>query len=213
MNVFQELEIIVDRDQIGEFIANLESRMDGEWSRQLEREREVAARGRRMYCFLSGYKPNKLAAEVWLSEHREGLRVANVVPVSQLEISPKEYNAVLREFQERFLNPAALDTGAAVRATKPDLLLEDFLSPKALVLIKSFCRAAGRTVLDVDDVKRWNQFLWQAHRDGTKLPADTLERLLLEEEGLPIHISAELAARYNQGMMLLSMDDGGKKAA
>ncbi len=185
--------------------------MDLGWSRRHNREHEVAAKGRAMYCF--AYIAPGSGAEVWLSEQPTGLRVANVVSLSRLEMGCDEHNHLIAEFNRRFAAPAALEVGAEVHVGKAEIRLEDLLTPKATHLLKAFTRDASRTVLDYDDVSRWSEFLSQVHRDGTVLLVDTLEELLVGDEGMPEHIAHELAGRYNQGMQLLRTYDPDKKAA
>ena len=185
--------------------------MDASWYRAHEREKSIAAKGRPMYCFVS-IEPG-FGAEVWLSEQSTGLRVANVVPLSRSTIGYDEYNRVIAEFHQRFVALAALELGVEVHIGKAELRLDDILSQKASRLLKSFTLEASRTVLDCDDVRRWSEFLSQVHRDGTSLPVETLEELLVGDEGLPEHIARDLAGRYNQGMQLLLTYDPNKKAA
>lgn len=168
MKVYQDLVIRGSRALLDRFMSEVERRLTDGWTRYSARESEVLTRSLgHMYCFSCTNEDSRPASELWMATHQDGsLFVSNILAREHSSLTYDQYNAILQEFHDRFLAPAAQAVGVAVELGNPDPQIEDYLSAGAASLLRTFSAAANRFVLHPLDRKRWNEFLTAAYREG-----------------------------------------------
>jgi hypothetical protein len=207
MKVYQDLVIHGSRQALDQFVADLELRLTNGWARYHAREREVrkAALGS-MYCFSCAASGSRPTSELWIATRSDGsLYVSNILAREQSSLTYDQYNAILREFHDCFVSPAAAASGVEVEMGSPDPQIEDYLSPAAAGLLRTFSRLANRSVVHPLDRKRWNEFLTAAYREGAPLEVLMLQRWLIEEEKWPEDEAIDLAIEYERARDLLQV--------
>lgn len=219
MHVFRELFIRGEPDRLTETLAEIERLLSEGWFRDKETERQLAAlptaiRSSCFGCFAdSGSRPG---ATVILTAKDPGLLyVSNVIPHSQRRLDYDQYNHVLTEFYERFVQPAAAKTGAAAELTDTQADLEQWLSPGAAEKLRRFssCANKGTGASHPQDRERWNDFVLSAYQDRGTLDPSTLQRWLVEVENWPPEVASQLAVEYEYGRELLAFADGHRRSA
>jgi hypothetical protein len=189
MEVFRDLYLHGDREQVAAAIAEVERSLPGGWTRDSVAEagmRSVARAGPITYCFSCTQEAGRPAATVFLAEKEPGLfYVSNVVPRQQHQLSYREYNAILEEFYEHLLRHHSERLGLRVELTATQADLSNWLSPPAAERLRKFSASANKSTgaSHPADRERWNDFVVAAHRDRGSLSASTLRRWLIEVEG------------------------------
>jgi hypothetical protein len=205
MKVFQDLILKGTAEKLKECIAAIEERLSDGWTRSCGLEREAGLVDfDPMYCFSCSSRENRPACDLWIaSRSSTRLYVSNIVPQDRSSLTYDQYNAVLREFLDRFAQAAADSTGVEVELGNANPQLEDFLSVTTAAALRAFSSHANRSILHSLDHERWNRFLSNAHRDQSSLSSDMLRRWLVDEEKWPEDIANELVIEYDQGRRLL----------
>ena len=207
MKVYQDLTIRGSRRALEEFVVELEKRLKDGWSRQRTREAEVnRLASDSMYCFACTAKDARPASELWIATHSDGtLYVSNIWAQEFSSLSFDQYNAILSDFNATCVEPAARAIGVEVKLGNPDPQIEDFLSPKTVLMLRHFSQSANRSILHFYDDKRWHEFVASAYREGAALDPDMLKRWLIEEEKWSESSAASLANKYNDELALLKV--------
>jgi hypothetical protein len=218
MEVFRDLYVHGDREQVAAVIAEVEHSLTGGWTRDSAAEagmRSVAGAGSVTYCFSCTKEAGRPAATLFLVEKEPGLfYVSNVVPCQQHQLSYQEYNAILEEFSERLLRPLSERAGLRVELTATQADLGNWLSEEAAERLRRFSASANKSTgsSHPSDRERWNDFVVAAHRDRSSLSASTLRRWLTEVEGWPPEVANQLAIEYEYGRELLAFSEGRRSA-
>lgn len=207
MKVYAELTIRGSKQALDRFLVTLESDLSHGWSRNhaLEAEFQDHMTGT-TYCFACTEEDSRPASELYLASRSDGsLYVSNVIAPAYRSLTAGQYNAILGEFCDRFVRPAASEVGVAVEASNTDPRLEDFVTPETAKLLIRFSRLANRSFLHHNDRQRWYEFLSAANREKATLTPDMLERWLMEEEGWSKERAYELAQEYQRALGLLNV--------
>jgi hypothetical protein len=217
MEVFRDLYLHGDREQVAAVIAEVERSLTGGWTRDSVAEEGMRSlmAGSVTYCFFCTREAGRPGARVFLAEKEAVLfYVSNVVPYQQHQLSYREYNAILEEFCERFLLPHAERAGLRVELTATQADLSNWLSPPVAERLRKFSLCANKSTgsSHPSDRERWNDFVVAAHRDHSSLDAYTLRRWLIEVEGWPPEVAARLALEYEYGRELLAFSEGRRSA-
>jgi len=164
--------------------------------------------GPELYCFHCEARPNWDAADLWLSlRNRNELRVSNIVPSDISELSYTQYNAILEEFAERFVLPAARANGLDALMSKPDLTIREVFPPDVQRALVWFSDNANRSsgASHPRDKERWQKFVIAAHRANAPLATDVLNDWLIHE-GWTSDAAHELSIEYENGRSLLDQN-------
>ncbi|HYP05946.1 MAG TPA: hypothetical protein VER03_06895 [Bryobacteraceae bacterium] len=207
MKVYGDLIVRGDARSLDVFIDALQRHLTNGWSRDRDREQQVgrAALGA-MYCFACAPLVSRPASELWLATHTDGhLYVSNILAENLPSLTYDQYNAILGDFHDTCVRPAAEASGVKTELTSFDPQLEDFMSTGIANLLRSFSAHANRSILHPLDRKRWNEFLVAAHREGCRLSADMLQRWLIEEQKWPEDEAINLAIEYDHARDLLEI--------
>ncbi len=211
MQVFRELFIRGEPEQLAATAKAICDSISGDWSRDLEAEERVRSKpllneGPR-YFFKRSKGEHQRAVNLFLLHKNDStLWVTNIVPLESGQLSIDEYNAVMEEFVELFVKPAVARTGARVELTDAEEDLDDWMSPETAKKLRLFCREGNNSSgsMRLDDRNRWIDFIVSAHREGSDLDSSTLARWLRETGQKNEDRSYELAAEYAFARELLA---------
>lgn len=191
----------------------------GDWQRDwvLEQKlRLLAADDGSIYCFACPQNDRRPAASLCITQKDAvTFQVSNIVPAAKRQLSVEEYNDILKEFFDRFVQPALEKTGLSAELTESSASPEQWLSVEVAEKLRTFSASANKgtgSSLPVDR-GRWNDFVVSAHRDGSQLDATTLRRWLIEIEGWPQEVAEQLAGEYEYGRELLAFAENGRRSA
>jgi hypothetical protein len=218
MEVFRDLIIRGDAEQLARTMDLVERSLTDGWSRDRVIEQRLQQLGSRKavdYCFACTKEGQRPAANLFFTEKAPGtLSVPNVVPRAQHQLARGQYNSLLEEFYQLFIRPAADQTGAAAELTGNQADLDRWLSPAAAEKLIGFSRGANRGTgsSHPSDRERWNDFVLAAHGERSRLDAPTLRRWLVEIEGWAPEVAEELATEYEYGRELLAFAEGRRSA-
>jgi hypothetical protein len=218
MKVFRELCIHGTSDQVAAMMQNVEKSLTAGWNRNagMEDSFQRINPQETVYCFTCCEEESRPQATLFLTEKEPGLvQVSNVVPEVTPPLTYDEYNAILEEFNARFIQPAAQKAGVTVQLTSPWADLEDWMSPLAATKLRFFARAAHKSTgsSHPSDQTRWFDFLLTAHRDGCTLSSGNLMRWLVEEANWSSEVASRMAGEYEVCREFLAFAEGSKRSA
>lgn len=219
MEVFRELVIRATEAQMAELATHIESAATAGWVRDRiaeEKARQSPIARKPLYCFRCLAEGERAAALVLLSQKdTTSFAVSNIVPVSTYQLSHREYNRVLEDFDERLLRPIASQAGLDVAISEANVNLEHWMPSAVAEKLRCFSSNANRGTgsSHPNDRQRWNDFVLSAHRERSSLDAATLQRWLVEVEGWPIDVADQLAVEYDYGRELLNFVEGHRRSA
>jgi len=237
MKVLQELSIRGPYELLRRLPDEVERRLSGGWSRDRSREAETRRpselydfneepgifekpdlyseepqmyrtdSGPELYCFHCEARPNREAADLWLSlRNGNELRVSNIIPSDVSELSDTQYNAIMEEFGG-FALPAARTGGLDVVMSKPDLTIREVFPPDVRRALVWFSDNANRSsgASHPRDKERWQKFVIAAHRARAPIATDVLNDWLVHE-GWTSDAAHELSIEYEDGRALLDQN-------
>ncbi|MCI0704446.1 MAG: hypothetical protein L0241_25610 [Planctomycetia bacterium] len=215
MQVFRELFIRGEPEQLKATAEAICNSLSGDWSRDVEAEvrmRRTPPLGdvRNVYCFKCDKRGWRRAAALFLIDHdKQTYYVSNIVPNESPELSYAEYNGILEEFFNQFVQPAVARTGARAEMTEAEADLERWLTPDAAKKLRAFCLVANKRTgaNHPTDRKFWYDFVVAAHRAGSDLDSSTLARWLQEVGGWNEEWADKLAIQYEYARGLLEHAD------
>lgn len=212
MQVFRELYIRGEPDQLAATVDGITASLSGGWSRDpdLEQRLQHQISAQRAYCFQCEKQGRRRAATLFLTEKDPTTySVVNIVPDEDPRLSYFDYNCILEEFFRLFVEPAAARTGASAELTDADADLERWMTPQTADKLRAFCQVANKRTgaRHPVDRERWFDFIVAAHREGSELTSSTLARWLQEVGGWDADRSDELAIEYERARKLLVQAD------
>jgi hypothetical protein len=217
MEVYRDLFIRGSADQLAAVLDEVDRSLADGWSRDRELEGRMRTKvAKTPFCFACAEAADRPAATVFVAEKAPGtLYVSNVVPHGPGQLTYREYNAIVAEFSERFVRPAAHKVGAEVELTATEVGLEHWLSREAAEKLRTFSACANKSSGSAHplDQQRWMDFIVVAAREQTRLDAMTLRRWLIEVEGWPPEVADGLASEYHFGKDILAFAAGHRLGA
>lgn len=212
MKVFQRLQVSGPRETLEGLIATMEAGAPAGWRRDREAEASLGQTSTPMYCFAAQAAPGRAASTLWLVLEPQGrLYMSNIVPRAKSQLSYDECNAVLADFLQTVVRPAAGTIPVEVTLTAAEEDLEAWASPNAARLLRIFARSANKATgtAHPHDRMQWHAFLVAAHKDRIALDPSTLARWLQESAQWPDDTASDVATEYETGRALLQYYDGG----
>jgi len=210
MEVFRNLFIRGTRDQRALLLDAIDGSLCDGWTRDRATEQEMRAlppRAEFMRCYAYAGDGRNPAATLFLTEAgRDTLSIPNIVPRERGRLSYGQYNGLVTDFFERFVQPHADKAGVTAELTEVQADLEHWLSHDAAEKLRRFSRVANRGTgaSHPSDRQRWLEFLVTAYQEGNHLDAVTLQRWLIEIEGWPPEVACQLAVEYEFGGELIA---------
>jgi hypothetical protein len=220
MQVFRNLFLRGEPDRLAAVAESIRQAVNGDWTRDTDAEAHMRSFAANVhdesYCFKCSKRGRRPAATVFLMhKDPDTLYVTNIVPHDQHELSYSEYNDILEEFFNQFVDPVAKQAGVQAELTAPEADLETWLSPEVAKKLRMFSRLANKYSGSSHpmDRGRWYDFIVSAHQEGADFDASTLARWLQEVGGWDERLSHELAIEYEFARGLLSFADGQRVGA
>jgi hypothetical protein len=219
MEIFRDLLIHGEREQVAALMDDIEKSLPPGWVRNRVMEsqlRTLTMRTKPTFSFAHDRDNRFPSATIYITEKEPGLYfVPNIVPIKKHRLSYGESNALLEEFGERIVRPCAEKRGVQIELTACQADLGDWLSDAAAEKLRMFSMAANKQAgfLVPRDQERWLDFIVTAHGEGSQLDAATLRRWLVENEGWSPEIAGQLAGEYAFGGELLTFSQGRRAGA
>ena len=206
MKVFRNLKLIGAASQQTKLIDLIEQQLSNGWVRDREREVELKSQYRYDYTIFTCSKTaSRPAAELSLITDENGyLYVSNIVPKELGETSEDQYNAILEEFLNRFVEHAAKELDIQIITPPDERSIDNAMSPEMSQLLKQFSAAANKTSGGTHplDERRFLNFIVQAHNERSLLDEIELIELLLDE-GWSNSYAQNLSSKYSFGRDIL----------
>lgn len=171
----------------------LAERLDVDQVEDWTRQREIEARFRKSlrpqtsgFCFSKRVPAvGRQVAVLLRGRSPEQLFVSGIVPVEgQDALSLNDHDEVINDVRSTLIERVARGLRVRILVYRahvgPDL--EDSLSPDALARLKAFSETAKKAILHALDLKRWAEFIKQAHIDDVVIDSGMLAAWL-EQEG------------------------------
>jgi hypothetical protein len=210
MEIFRDMIIRGETQQLNALMDDLEKLLPLGWVRDRAIEGRLLSLSllaKPTYSFVHAQEDRLPAATIYFREEEPGLLVAaNIVPHNKRRLHYSEYNAILEDFCERVVRPAAEKRGVQVELTTNQADLSDWLSETSVVKLRTFSTMSNQDIgcLRPDDRDRWIDFIVTSHRDGSRLTPSTLRRWLVEIEGWRPDLADQLTSEYAFGGDLLT---------
>lgn len=206
MEVMRDLEVRGTRAQIDALVDHMTGTAEAPWARSTEGEANIG--DDRYRVFWRDADDVLPAVGVALHLEPEGIQIVNIVPRDIGNLGPAVYNAVLQEFLERLIQPAAAVHALSVVTSLPRTSLAAEVGPEIARLLVQFSGAANQSTGSSHpaDFKRWATFLVTVHRSGMRLDNDLLYATL-REQGWPKEKASDLVSEFEFARELLNVAD------
>jgi hypothetical protein len=220
MQVFRELLIRGEPEALTAMADAIRQSLAEGWTQDVSAERHlrsypVNGKGN-AFCFACCRRGRRPAATLFLVNKDPGtLFVSNIVPNDQRELSYAEYNGILEEFANHFVEPNAAKTHVRFEMSEPNVDLDQWLSDGAAEKLRLFSNKANKSTgaSHPSDRERWYDFILAANQEGADLTASTIGRWLHEVGGWDQESAMKLAIEYAFGRGLLTYADSQRVGA
>ncbi len=208
MKVFRELYLHLPEEKADDFFSELEQILQGNWRREISLEQKSARESKVKFYYFSCGRTEVLepALIAFARKNPEIVYISNIVPRERGKLSKDQYNVILMEFYNNFLQPLCSKYSVPVETTSDNQSMEDWVSEETYRKLKSFSRTANKSTGTSHpcDQERWFAFIVSALRHNESLDSSRLKRWLVEEEGWHEDMAFQLAIEYEQGLSLLT---------
>jgi hypothetical protein len=197
IELYKQLEILVDLPGFESLKAALVASVRPPWSYIGDRQ-FTAPRGGKLVSFryCNGTLPE---VELFLTWADGTASISNIVPKDLGRLSMAQYNAVLDDFNNRYIQAAAQRLQLHETVTTAFRDMAEWVGPEAMSRLKLFSDLAPKSSTDNPaDRKRWMDFVVavQKNRVGKPLSAPALKEWLIND-GWPEVFAEDLAAEYS----------------
>lgn len=202
----RELKILTDTDGQQPFVDALDKALTDGWSRNLAQEKQgIQNLGKDEYrCYACAAASGREPATIVLHRDDDGaLHYVNVFPAGSEELSLPQQNRILESFYA-IARPVADAMGVSVEWSDIEVNFEEILGEQAWGSLRRFEGAANRSTGNSHplDAERWDSFMCDAHRFGSRLDSDFLKQWF-EEQGWSESVALKLVIDYEKGRRLL----------
>lgn len=210
METFRNLKLIGSTDEQENLLDRIEQSLREGWTRDGVKEMEMEASRRLKYkifvCSKLGSRP--AASLFFIADKNNYLYVCNIVSREPGQLGVEKYNAILDEFQSKFIEPAVKDLDIQIITTPAERTIDNSMSPEMAQLLKRFSVAANKSSGGTHpyDEQRFFDFIVKAHEEGSLLDESQLRGLLIDD-GWTDEDAFELSCKYCFGRGLLQHQD------
>ena len=148
MKVFRNLIFRGTSDQLAATVDAIQQAMpeNAEWQRDRALEQMLrtdsaswSKNGGPEFCFACIENDRRPAASLCISRtEADTFHVSNILPAIKRRLAVDEYNDILKEFFDRFVQPALEKTGLSAELTESNVGLEQWLSAEAAEKLAGF---------------------------------------------------------------------------
>lgn len=217
IEVFQDMEIIAPVKLRNELRDALITASVVPWSIDLDRmanakKNSIISEDVILFKRESDAKLPAAGLTLWGTE--KGYYVPNIVPLETGKLTYTQYNTILDDFIVRIALPVSSKFGFKVERSESEQTIDDWLSPRAVIKLKSFSNSANKSTLASHplDQRRWFDFIITAYLNNDKLKSDMLSRWLYEVDGWDENSAIELAGNFENSISLLTYYSNYKKS-
>jgi hypothetical protein len=213
MKIYRDLKIYGNSEQLEKLIEEIEKHARPAWNRNRTDEIHPDLRNSnwKMFCFQREPSKNSIASRLWFIQKKDHIYVSNLFPIENKPgFKPDEYNRILQEFYDSYIDPIKDSIGILVNLSDCDPQLEKWISSIAAQKLRSFSLAANRSGLHPLDQERFYSFIIEAHLEASRLDSETLKRWLLEDEEWPEDMADNISIQYEFGRSILREYDKNK---
>lgn len=207
MKVFRDLYLYITPQQENDFFEEIKKTLPEGWKRETELEKESHRESGIKYYFFSCSKNDEIedALIALARKNAEVVYIANIVPKKIGELGIEKYNKILMYFYENILLPVCQDRHINIEVTSDQQSMEDWVSISTYEKLKRFSAVANKSTgtAHPSDQERWFDFVISVIENNDSLSTDQLRRWLIEEEGWPSDIVAEMVIEFEQEIALL----------
>ena len=212
--VFRDLVVYGDPPVLDSVGTRIEARLADGWYRDREREARLW-RGQSQFCFVRRSSSEFPAVALLMCAAGRRLNVTNIT-ADRRELSCDEYNAILAEFDLKFLHTAASEAGLAMELSSDERSFEEAFGWAAAKRLKWFSGVANKSSTHPADLRRWMDFLVQLHSQPNRKYDFDLIATWLIEDGWSVEKTHKLISQCEFARDLLraydqkisSIDDG-----
>lgn len=214
MQVYQDLEIYGNKEDLLKFVELVTDSLDENWNRGKELEDDIKSSSvgdSILFCFIFN-DPEKrdLYSSLWLAlSGNNKLYVSNIVPKERGKLAYAEYNEIMNTFYTNFVKDLSQQVGLECKISSGIQSIKDWLSPEVAKKLEIFSALANKSTGSAhpSDQKRWFDFIVSCHKEKCDLDVYRLQRWLIEEENWPEDNAVELTIEYEFSTALLSFYD------
>jgi hypothetical protein len=197
IQLFKHLEIPVDLAGFQGLRNDLVAKVGPPWSCLGDRDFTAAPGGKLVaFGFRNGNYPD---ADLFLDWHGGLASINVIVPTVLARLSQSQHNALLDDFYDKFVKPAAVQLQLKVNVTAGQRDFAEWIGPEAMRRLEVFSGLAPKTNINHPrDRERWMDFVIAVQKNcgGDPLPAAALQRWLIDD-GWPEVFAQELADEYS----------------
>jgi hypothetical protein len=207
VETYRDLEISGTPSELEQFVNNIETLLSDGWTHDVAAEQNE---DNDYQVFQCAPTRQRLAAKLWLTRRDGTLYVANVTPIGSTKLTADQYNALVFEFYQEFVQPAAKSLSSIrVNLGKAEENLNDWMSEATAELLRTFTASANPSTGSSHpmDQERWNAFVIAAHRESASFNTMQLRQWLYDVNGWHDRVVSNLTIEYEQGRELLAQYD------
>jgi len=195
MNRRRDLVVFGEPEALESLIGRIESQLSDGWSRdpvraaQLQR---VSGNRERLFWFVCPASAEHAEAALVMALEDRRLSIANIFTCEEEQLTLEQYNAILAEFDLKFLAQEAAEADLTVELTADERTIEQALGPEGMMLLRRFSTCANKSSRHPFDDRRWLEFLiyyFRRPRDHFDL---SLVSTWLREDGWSSNKESEL---------------------
>lgn len=215
MDLYQNLKIILNPDYPGfqEVLIRLVETTEG-WSIRKDVQDNFDKKGlfkdRKVICVQTPeykFENKTIQGVIWTYDFGAYLETHNIIPITQGRLHQKEYNFLLNEFVNTFINRTAADFHADVLLSNPVLDLKDHVVKEVIDALILFSDLANKSTGNTHpmDFERWCDFILISSRNVPRLSVEYLEGWLVDN-GWSEAMASELGLNYEYSLSLLDYE-------
>lgn len=205
MKTFKDLFIRTGDSGILEYIERVTRALEEPWERAYENEENSKYLGEIAFSFTRKADSTLPAAGLSIFQKDSATwYVPNVVPVESGKLSYDEYNSIISEFYDKFLEPVSEACNIGVEITSGNLRDEDIVGENAAKLLSRFSKLANKSSGSSHpmDRERWFAFVVEASKLQFDIDTGNLKRLLVQQ-GWSEESALDLVIEFEFGVDLI----------
>jgi hypothetical protein len=205
MRKVNELIIRGEPAEMAKLVERIEAAPENGWKRDRAIEERLwrPANARpSTYCFTTPSGLDQPPAHLLVWNMRDRLEVSSILPVERVLLTEDQYNGILDQFKEGFLEPVVAGLDVEARIDPFRVKLEEIVSREAFEKLEAFSESADKRTIGPPDRHRWSRFVTQVHIDGSALDSEELD-WWLGESGWPEEPRHRLLEWYEEGLSML----------
>ncbi len=162
MNRRRDLVVFGEPGALESLIDRIESRLSDGWSHDRERAAQlqsVSGDRERLFWFVCPASAEHAEAALVMALEGRRLSIATIFTCEEVQPTLEQYNAILAEFDLKFLAQEASEANLTVELTSDERTIEQALGPEGMKLLRRFSTCANKSIRHPSDDGCWVEFL------------------------------------------------------